>query len=75
MEAFQPIAQVHRVLILKSVDAERIFSSMNYLKDDVRSSLKEEHLNIALRGFCRDRTLQASLAEQDWEGIYSHWTV
>ena len=32
-----------------SVEAERAFSSMNFVKDKLRNRLAPEHLNVALR--------------------------
>ena len=49
--AFAAAAQIHQVLPVSSADAERVFSAMNYLHDELRNRLQEAHLNIAMRAY------------------------
>ena len=51
------LAEILLVLPIGSVETERTFSAMNYLKNNLRSSLKEPHLNACVRAFCSGHKL------------------
>ncbi|KAJ9528162.1 hypothetical protein QJQ45_005792 [Haematococcus lacustris] len=45
------LAELAMVMVPGSVEEERMFSAMAYLKDDTRNRLNEEHLNACARAF------------------------
>ncbi|KAJ9528914.1 hypothetical protein QJQ45_000478 [Haematococcus lacustris] len=45
------LAELAMVMVPGSVEEERMFSAMAYLKDDTRNRLNEEHLNVCARAF------------------------
>ena len=42
-------------MVTGSVEEERTFSAMNYIKSDIRNRLQEKHLNCTVRPFCMAR--------------------
>ena len=63
-------AQLAIVMPIGSVDNERVFSSMNFIKSALRSSLKGNHLNAAVHMFLqREYTIETfpfTKAFNDW---------
>ncbi|KAJ9512207.1 hypothetical protein QJQ45_012760 [Haematococcus lacustris] len=45
------LAELAMKMVPGSVEEERMFSAMAYLKDDTRNRLYEEHLNVCARAF------------------------
>ena len=66
---WKAMKEVHQVLALQSAEAERIFSTMQYLKDKIRNRLSGQNLNIALRGF----SSRSSMEDQDYDEVYEFW--
>ena len=64
------LAELVLVLVPGSVEDERVFSSMKYLKNPQRSSLQEQHLTACARGFRHDRF---SLASFPYGEAIGHW--
>jgi hypothetical protein len=48
---FVRLAKLGLVMVPSSVEEERMFSLMGYLKDDVRNRLQQSHLNVCIRLF------------------------
>ena len=59
LSAWVRLAQIMLVLPVGSIENERAFSAMNYLKSSVRNSLQEPHLNACMRIFRSKYTFQA----------------
>jgi hypothetical protein len=63
------LAQIFMCIPIGSVQNERAFSQMNLIKSDLRNSLKEKHLNVAMRV----RRSNHTLATLPVERIVQKW--
>lgn len=53
LESFTMLAAAYQVLPLQAASVERLFSSTNYIENELRTRMTAEHLEISVRAFSR----------------------
>eukprot|EP00899_Mesostigma_viride_P018721 jgi/Mesvir1/26850/Mv25912-RA.1 len=69
--AYLQLAELMLLLPLTSVENERRFSHMNFIKSDIRNRLLERHLNVAVRIFA----CSSSYEDMPIQAAYAVWSA
>ena len=76
-DAWFKVAEIALTMVGGSVEDERTFSTLSFIKNDLRSRMQEEHLNAAMRLYDSKRTYTMSTfpffdAFLAWDGCIKH---